>query len=381
MHEILNSLGLFNATDTLTLLGGRYKYSDLSLIEARKSLLLFLTGSAIGLSFVPTRKFKLKFPTHTLNIGLYKSVFVLILMINIFSNYFIYLNSKSFGYVQTIHGASQTNYLFILSDLLLPVVYSIILQKIVLNKKEFFVYSALFIIPYVFLFLAGFRGELLGKIIAIICIYSIIHKINFFWLLVGGLFCGFAALSMEFLRFDAHLNILDLPLDAYLKAFMYAGNSFAVIPLTIDNISELYHGWKYFFGGPLGIFNFSDTYTLEGVLSKPYLPQHLTYIIDKTRFFGGSTIGGSVVAEIYLISPNIIVFVSAFIPILASLIVKSSFRSGLYMYISLSFLENIILIPRGGFLKFIDKEFLIGIFFFGLIFISKYLILNKKCQN
>lgn len=378
MHELLNAVGLFDNLSTLALMGGRYSYGEESLVEAKKSLLFFLTGSALGISLISRNRYNVTNTDTKIRLGIYKPMFFLVLGINIIAKLSIYINSRAVGYVQAIHGTSQSNILFTVCDILYPVLFALILKEIIWNKRKVVAYGFLFLVPYFILFISGFRGELIGKVIAVLILYSLLYRFNIFWLVTGAFLGLFASLIMEFLRFDSSLAITDLPLDAYIEAFMFAGNSFAVVPLTIENASDLFHGWKYFFGGPYGVFSFSETYTVEGVLSKPYLPQHLTYIIDRNRFLGGSTIGGSILAEIYLITPKLTLLISSLIPIFTSWLLKNSLRSALGLYVTMSFMENLIFIPRGGFLKFIDKELVIALLILGLIYILEQTIYLKN---
>lgn len=374
LHEIIHSLGMFDGLSTLGLMGGRYSYTSESLHTGKKLLLLFLTGTGIGLSMTERFRKGRDSIKSTSKLVLLKTVFFLVLVINIVGKGKIYINSKTVGYVEAIHGATQTGLLFTVADIILPIVFSILLVNVYGDKKRITLYSIFFLLPYIILFLTGFRGELVGKIIAVLCLYSMTQKINKMWMLFGSVIGLVAVLSMEFLRFNSSISIWDLPVDAYVQAFMFAGNSFAVVPLTIENASELIHGWKYFFGGPLGVFSLAETYSLKGIIEKPYLPQHLTYIIDRNRFFGGSTIGGSVLAEVYMLSPKLVLVAGVLIPLLSAQVLRNSLRSGVFMYLSLTYMENLLFIARGGLLKFVDKEFVLGMITFALIFLLKQII-------
>ena len=368
LHQILDSIGLMENIDTKMLMGGRYSYSELSLYRAKEILLLFLSGTTLGFFFARNRPISYVSRT-TFNALLLKLVFITLLVLNVCAKIKIFLNSRNVGYVEAIHGTTENNLLFILGDILFPVIFAILLMKIALDQKAFIRYSILYLLPYSILFLAGFRGELVGKLIAILCVYSLLYRIGKFRIIVGGVLSVAAILSMEFIRFDTSLTLANLPLESYVQAFMFAGNSFGVVPLAVEHSADLFHGWRYFFGGPLGVFSLSETYTVEGILNKPYLPQHLTYVIDKQRFSGGSTIGGSVLAEIFLLSPKLIMVVSALIPMISNRLVMSVFKSQYWCYTVLLFLENLIFVPRGGFLKFIDKEMVLGSVIFIFIFI------------
>ena len=197
--------------------------------------------------------------------------------------------------------------------------------------------------------MSGFRGEFFGKLIALIILFSSIIKIPRYYYMVGGLIIIIGTLGMEFIRFDDTLSFLSLPLEAYFLAFSYLGNSFEIIPLVIENQDYLSHTWKYFFGGPLALFSFDPTYSVQGILSKPYLAQHLMYIIDSKRFFGGSTIGSSVVAEIFLLSPYLILPISFLIMWLSKIIINKSFCSVMFFYISYSYFEIYFLYPEVDF--------------------------------
>ena len=283
--------------------------------------------------------------------------------------------------MDAIHSESSNSLFLILIDILYPVLYSVLAiayRRKNISSGNFVLLTLFFITPYFFTFLSGFRGEFVGKLIALTIIFASITKFPRYYYVIGGSTILIGVLGMEYIRFDDSLSLFSLPLESYLLAFSYLGNSFDVIPLAIENQAYLFHDWKYFFGGPLAIFSFEPTYSAQGILTKPYLAQHLMSIIDYRRFSGGSTIGSSVVAEIFLITPYLIFPFSYFIFWTSKVLVNKSFYSVLFFYISFSYFENMLFMARGGFLKFVDKELFIGIIFILIIISLQSLNFNVK---
>lgn len=365
LNDLFYSLGLMNLSSNMSFSTSYYKYSSESFTKAKVFLIYFLSGTYFAILFLLNKKNKIKESSYKFTyLKGFQFFFIFLFFVLVVDKFSLYLRSKTVGYVQTFHSEYETLDFFIVADILYPVIFSILTigffeKKI--SKIKAISYTVMFLLPFTITFFAGFRGEFVGKFLALTMIFyasknfSKVYFFLFFSILV------FAGLAIEFIRFDDSLSIFSLPLSSYLEAFSYLGNTFHVIPLTIDFQEELYHGWKYFFGGPIGVFSLSPTYSFEGIQSKPYLPQHLTYLIDYYRFKNGSTIGGSIVSEIILISSYLIMPISFLVIIISKIIIDKSIKSFFWFYVALTFFENFLLIPRGGFLKFIDKEFIIGL--------------------
>lgn len=375
LHEIFFSIGVVNESFSNVLAGLKYKYTDQSYEKAKLYLIYFLSGTYLGLTQL-TEGFKFKKSNrndHRIFLRHPMIPFIICFVIMLFDKILIYQKSLSVGYVEAIHSASTNSILFTLVDILFPITFSILLLQFTRNKidkNKLLTFTFLFLLPYGFTFLAGFRGEFIGKLLALLIIFSGLIKISNKFYFLGFTIIIISTLGMEFIRFDDTFNLFSLPLEYYLQAFLYLGNSFTVIPLTIEYQVELFHGWKYFFGSPLGIFSFSETYSSDGINSKAYLAQHLMYIIDQRRFLGGSTIGSSVISEILLITPYLIFPIAFIIIRFTHWIYQRSFYSLFSIYISFNYFENLIFVPRGGYLKFIDKEFFLGLIIICLFYLS-----------
>lgn len=384
LNEILATINFFDFGNSISSSGVGYQYSNEAYNKAIIYLIYYVSGTYFAIIFI-SKKVSLVsiFPKQNIvNIKIFKIFFLICFFIMLFDKFYIYSNSRIVGYVDAIHSESTSSPFFVLIDILYPVLYSILVIAYRHKKTSsayFAFFTLLFVIPYFFTFLSGFRGEFIGKLIALTIIFASIFKFPRYYYVAGGSIVLIGTLAMEFIRFDSSLSLFSLPLESYLLAFSYLGNSFDVIPLSIDYQAYLFHDWKYFFGGPLAVFSFEPTYSTQGILTKPYLAQHLMSIIDSKRFYGGSTIGSSVVAEIFLVTPYLILPCSFFIMWASKLMINKSFYSVLFFYISLSYFENLLFIARGGFLKFIDKEFFLGLIFI-LLFVNlpKFISFHKK---
>lgn len=371
LKEIVDVINLFEFNNSISSASFGYNYSNEAYNKAIIYIVYFVSGTYFAIVFLQKKETaKPVFPKNNIsNVKLFKLLFLLCFCFMLFDKLYIYSNSKIVGYVDAIHLESSNSIFFILIDVLHPVLYCVLaiaFREKKISSLNFGLLTLVFIIPYFFTFLAGFRGEFVGKLIALTIIFSSIIKFPRYYYLIGGSAVLIAVLGIEFTRFDDSLSLLSLPLESYFLAFSFLGNSFDVVPLAIENQAYLFHGWKYFFGAPLALFSFDPTYSAQGILTKPYLAQHLMYIIDYRRFSGGSTIGSSVVAEIFLISPYLILPCSYFIFWVTKVMINKTFYSVSFFYVSFCYFENILFMPRGGFLKFIDKELIIGVF---LIFI------------
>ena len=378
-------VGVLNLTDIDNSSIG-YNYSSEAYNKAIIYIVYFVSGTYFAIVFLQGKVTRIPIlpKKNITNVKSFKVFFLICFFFMLFDKLSIYENSLIVGYVDAVHSESSNSVFFVLIDILYPVLYCVLAIAYsgkTISSRNFALLTLLFITPYFFTFLSGFRGEFICKLIALTIIFTSITKYPTYYYVIGGSTVLIGGLGMEFIRFDDSLSLLSMPLESYFLAFSYLGNSFDVIPLAIDNQAGLFHGWKYFFGGPLAIFSFEDTYSDQGILSKPYLAQHLMSIIDYRRFSGGSTIGSSVVAEIFLFTPYLILPCSFFIVWTSKVLVKKSFYSVLFFYISFSYFENMLFIPRGGFLKFIDKELFLGVLMIFILVILPNLMTPSKKKN
>jgi hypothetical protein len=375
---------IFGAITSISFAGVGYHYSSEAYYKAIIYIVYFVSGTYFAIVFLQEKVTSIPIlpKKNITNVKSFKVFFLICFCFMLLDKFSIYSNSKIVGYVDAIHSESSNSLFFILIDILYPVLYCVLAiayRRKNISSGNFALLTLFFITPYFFTFLSGFRGEFVGKLIALTIIFASITKFPKYYYVIGGSTVLIGVLGMEFIRFDDSLSLLSLPLESYLLAFSYLGNSFDVVPLAIENQAYLFHGWKYFFGGPLSIFSFEPTYSAQGILTKPYLAQHLMSIIDYRRFSGGSTIGSSVVAEIFLFTPYLILPCSYFIIWTSKVLINRSFYSVLFFYISFSYFENMLFMARGGFLKFIDKELFVGVFFiFILVNLPKLSLKLKK---
>ena len=386
LKEIVATINLFDINNSSFLDSVGYNYSSESYNKALIYIVYFVSGTYFAIIFLQEKVTSIPIlpKKNITNVKSFKFFFLICFCFMLFDKFSIYSNSQIVGYVDAIHSESSNSLFFILIDILHPVLYcilSIAYRRKNISLGNFALLTLFFITPYFFTFLSGFRGEFVGKLIALTIIFATITKFPRYYYVIGGATVLIGVLGMEFIRFDDSLSLLSLPVESYLLAFSYLGNSFEVVPLAIENQAYLFHGWKYFFGGPLAIFSFENTYSAQGILTKPYLAQHLMSIIDYRRFSGGSTIGSSVVAEIFLITPYLILPCSYFIIWISKVLINKSFYSVFFFYISFSYFENMLFMARGGFLKFIDKELLIGLFLIFVLLKLPGLLTKFKKKN
>lgn len=385
LHPILHFFGILDINNSLLQAASLKKsISKEGIIASYKSLNAFLIGTFLGVLLIRSKVRKILFvPRLNLikktfsrikapHLNPLKYAFWFLFWVMVFDEMSLYVEASKIGYVNAFHVGGQKNPFFVMADILYPLVFCFLLKLAVFDKtkvdaSKFRDLAIIFLIPYFITFLAGFRGEFIAKFSVLVMIYLFkIRGISTLRIIFLSFAVVIGVVSMEFIRFSSGLNPFDIPIELYFEGFLYAGNTFSVLGYVSDYSESLYHGPLFLFGPIIGLFSTADTYSVSGIETKPYLAQHLMYIMDSKKFFGGSTIGSSSVAELFLINDSFIfIFFCAMVFIfIAQFFAKNFLRSGILLYISFTFFENFFMSPRGGFLKFIDKEFALSLIFY-----------------
>ena len=346
----------------------------------------FLGGSSIGwiLSLFfpyPTHrkisnviiKLNLSFSYRKLISYIFYTTFILVVVNSILLFYY----SRIYGYIDIIHTHD--------TDLNIPIIFSIfeLLYKLVgsififysVNQKDFIRRSIVFLIPFWILFFAGSRGEAIAISLALVLIYTnhyrffnISKYIKYFLILfiLGVLMGSYRWMS------NPDLSIL-ISNFINLSAFHFFGNasSLAVLSYTILLQDQFFNSTPFVFGYFDSIFSFVPNYTIEGIMQKNYLAQHITYLLNPEKLLRGSTIGTSQSAEFYeLVGGSLYLFsvLSALYIFASQFLLRIIFVNPIIFYLGLTYFEFFILSPRGSVFKFMNKEslvsFLIAVFFY-----------------
>ena len=295
----------------------------------------------------------------------------------------VYLANK-FGYVEVIHLHSVTNSaLSVLEyvDYVFPIIGTSILF-FTNDRKDYIKKSILYVIPYTILLLTGQRGTGISTILAILFIYSYLYKkINIKKVLLCGLVILFVIIGIGNFRWSR--NIQDLIgvnrslFDSMINEFVLNSESFMVIPYTISLMDKFTNKVPFLFGYIDAIFSFSSNYSIDGILNKSYLAQHITYLLNSSKLLRGSTIGTCILAEIYeFVHGNLflILIISILLLYFAGVFLRNINRNILFFYFGFSYIQQLFMSPRGSIMKIFNKLSIVYIlFYFVLCFIR-----NKK---
>lgn len=379
-NPIFEAFGLYSyPIDNLMLLGDgiTVPISNEVLNKTYIIMCCFLGGSSIGwilslFSSYPTRskisnvniKFNLSFSCRKLISYIFYTTFILVVVKSI-----LLLNySRIYGYIDVIHlHETDLNIPIILSlfELLYKLVGSIFIFYSV-NQKDFVIRSVVFLIPFWILFFAGSRGEAIAISLALVLIYtnhyrfiSIFKYIKYFLILfiLGVLMGSYRWMSSPDLSILIS-NFIDL------SSFHFFGNasSLAILSYTIVLQDQFFNSTPFVFGYLDAIFSFAPNYTIEGIMHKNYLAQHITYLLNPEKLLRGSTIGTSQAAEFYeLVGGSLYLFgvVSALYIFASQFLLRIIFVNPILFYLGLTYFEFFILSPRGSVFKFINKESLV----------------------
>lgn len=154
------------------------------------------------------------------------------------------------------------------------------------------------------------------------------------------------------------------------------GESIAVLSYTIQLLESFTNKVPFLFGYIFAIFSFSSNYSIDGIMNKSYLAQHITYLLNSSKLLGGSTIGTAISAEFYEFGQGnyLVVFIlSILLLMIANLFIRKMYKNPMWFYFAVSYIQNLFLSPRGSVMKIFSKLSLayIVIFIFLSIFFRK----------
>lgn len=371
--------------------------SDNTLIETYNVLSVILLGTSVGWLLG-----KLKFNMNVYRLKdslsnkifdnslayLIKILFFILFPLVIYNNTVLVYYSLMYGYVEVMHLHSinlNTNIIFIISDMLFKMSgYSLIFFS--RKKEEFIKYSIFFMIPYIIQFATGVRGETIVVFLTLIFIYScLFQQIDFKKIIPTSIFIFIFSTVFGAYRFSRDFEILFNNFSIYdliILGIVSNASSIGVLAYTIQLKDQFFNQTSFLFGYIQGIFSFAPNYTLEGIYNKNYLAQHITYLINPNKLFGGSTIGTSQGAEFYEFSDGnlILIFLLSLILLYLACFLISRLNNNLLLFVFAAFyLELLWLSPRGSIMKFFSKE---TVFAFTILFLiiklSKYFFIKNN---
>jgi hypothetical protein len=278
--------------------------------------------------------------------------------------------------------------IFILANAFFPYTLSLMLvcEK---EKSAFLKYSVLFILPCLLIAIAGLRGPLLLNLIVLFLLYSYRFGPPKYSSTIPILLMLFIAFSfIEIGRFVGYEEVVfeDLLVSvrySIVYQITFYASSISILPLTIMFEDEFFNRVPFAFGYIDAIFSFTPNYTIEGLHDKSYLAQHITYFLDKDRLLGGSTVGTSMVAELYdLFGEMFFLYViSGFVLMLAyNKLMHLGQRSPFWLYIFMIYSANFVFMPRGSIFKMFSKNSILVICLIGL-FVTFMTIARSVASN
>ena len=357
--------------------------------KALISLCFMLLGSSIGWSLSAKDKFVVKYPRYSPPVKpvLIKIFFYTVWLCTSAFYFRIFLNSLTYGYVESIHLGSGKNYI----DVILHFVsffYILSFSIFIFHSKSNKVFLARMVIstfPYLFLFLAGQRGPLIYSIITLLIFYQYTYRdIKFKYLIFIFIALLLYSSLLTFSRFTIESN-LGL-LDKIILTVFRQGQSIGVIAYAIDLREEFINKVPFLFGYVDAVFDFTKNYTHDGIASKSYLAQHLTYHLNTEKLLRGSTIGTSMVAEALLLFQGVSFLLLPFyaaIMFLANVMIKRVCYNPLYFFLGFNFFYYLVFSARGSLFKIFNKEFVFVIFVIFLLMIlhSSYKHFNRQSSE
>lgn len=350
-----------------------------TLAETYRVLISMLLGTSIGwligmLKFdmnnkrseflIPKEIYRAKFRNNI------KKLFFILLPLVVYKNLILVYYSTIYGYVEVMHLHSvnlNTNIILTIADILYKMSgYSLLFLS--RNHKEYIKFSVLFMIPYLIQIGAGARGETIAVLLTIIFIYSqFFYQLKFKKIIPVAIVIFITSTVLGTFRFTREVG--SLLLDVSIPKLIVLGivsnaSSLGVIAYTIELKDQFFNKVPFLFGYIQGIFSFAPNYTIEGIINKNYLAQHVTYLVNPNKLFGGSTIGTSLGAEFYEFSNGhmVIIFILSIILLYSACYFISKLNKNVILfYIGAFYLELLWLSPRGSVMKIFSKESLFSI--------------------
>ena len=376
--------------------GIRTVISNETLSETYLVLILMLLGSSLGW-LIGILKFKMNIKrTTTLKYvrnkyeKFLKRLFYILLILVIYKNIDLVYNSLKYGYVEVMHLQSlnlNNSYVLIIADIFFKMSgYALLfLSK---NSKQYVKYSLLFMIPYSIQLFAGARGETIAVLLTIIFIYSKFYKkLNLKKLVPSAFLILIFSTAFGIYRFTRDFGSLisEISIPKLLSLGIISNSSsMGVIAYTIELKDQFFNKIPFLFGYVQGIFSFAPNYTLEGIQNKNYLAQHLTYLLNPDKLYGGSTIGTSMGAEFYEFSNGnfFIIFTLSFLLLYATCYFISRLDKNVFMfYLGALFLELLWLSPRGSIMKIFNKESLLSLIILIFIVYFSRTVMKSKMNS
>jgi hypothetical protein len=396
----LNIFGLFQyPSGNLVLLdaGINKTLSDQSMVKTFDVLGLFLVGTSIGwilwkddyriTQVMEYRISEVSESSDHLFKKIIKYIFFVLWPIELVYQIFQAYLAIKFGYVETIHLRSVTSSALSYLEYADYIYMFIGLGNLYFaeDSNQFKKYALMFAVPYAVLLLTGQRGTGISIIVTLLFVYSFMYKkINFRRILIYGVCILLIIIAIGNYRWTRETtNLLGEKgglIDSVVNEFVLNSESVMVIPYTIELMGSFTNGVPFLFGYVTAIFTFTSNYTVEGILAKSYLAQHITYLLNPSKLLRGSTIGTNIVAEFYEFAKGnyLIIFILGIILFwFAGWFMKRINKNIMCFYFGFSYLQQLIMSPRGSVMKIFNKLSLVYI----LIYFVVNIIINARSKK
>lgn len=305
-----------------------------------------------------------------------KILFFLFFPLVIYNNALLFYYSLIYGYVEVMHLNSidlNNNIIFTIADTLYKVI-GFSLLFISRTSREYIINSFLIMIPYLIQIATGARGETIAVLLTLIFIYTLFFKkINLKKIIPMTIIIFIVSTILGAYRFTRNLSGIFYSFsfsDLIVLGIVSNASSIGVLSYTIQLKDKFFNEVPFLLGYVQGIFSFAPNYTIEGIQDKNYLAQHLTYMINSKKLFGGSTVGTSQIAEFFEFANGnlIIIFLLSVLLIYFACFLISKLNNNVFMfYIGALYLELLWIAPRGSIMKIFSKETVIAFLFLFII--------------
>lgn len=274
--------------------------------------------------------------------------------------------SMESGYVSTMHLHSyvgKVSVLFIVLDYVYPFIGVLALYNCQTLTK-FRRTMLLYLLPFFVQVFTGLRGNFVSLMLTLLFIYSWKYKQievkKAGVIMIGLFFITFFIGTVRFSHSASDLTeALSLgPIRSFIKEICSSGASIVVPAYTIQLADSFSNKVPFFFGYIFAIFSFASNYTIDGILEKSYLAQHITYLLRPDRLLGGSTIGTAIAAEFYEFTKGnlFLIFVLSILLLgIGNGFIKKMYKNPLWFYFGVIYIQNLLLSPRGSVMKIFNK--------------------------
>lgn len=368
--------------------------SDQLLIKTYKLSFFFLIGCSLGwlLSLIfqynlVNNKFKISkynLMTDKFVKFIFCTFFLAILLIYSYRFYYF----VDLGYVEVFHRFYEIpnlKFLFLFCEIAYPAILCLMLFSSINHGNLYIKYLVIGSIPLILTFFMGLRAELIMTVITLLFFYNKIYKINYFSLFILFIVITFFSFYVDSIRmqFGNTNAIIFFDLNYFkdlLDKFINYSSSIAVLSYSIIAFeNELFDNkYPFIFGYFFGIFSLVDNYSFLALEQKSYLAMHLISILDPDKFLRGSSVGSSIIAELYLlVSGNIpfLILTAAAMILIVSYFDKRVFKNIYFFYFSFLLFHNFFFSARGSIGRVLSKEIVFGII---IIFLIKIFFYIKK---